>query len=120
DPNPHNTRASGRFYGEGKSLVIYAPGWPHKNSPQPVSPDHVIPANLKDWHYRPGREQVGVDPVLGRMVFPPGHVPRRGVRVTYHYGFSADMGGGEYERTLSQPLLHTPIPVRESGDFSTI
>src|SRR5262249_15120676 len=40
------------------------------------------------------------------------HAPRR-VWVSYHYGFSADMGGGEYDRTLSQPPVHTLYPVRK-------
>lgn len=30
-------------------------------------------------------------------------MPRRGVSVRYHYGFSDDLGGGEYERDISQP-----------------
>ncbi|HNB52972.1 MAG TPA: hypothetical protein PK530_13570, partial [Anaerolineales bacterium] len=46
---------------------------------------------------------VAVDPELGRMAFPPRHLPKYGVWVSYFYGFSADIGGGEYNRTLSQP-----------------
>jgi hypothetical protein len=107
------TRASARFYGEGKSLAIYAL-WPHKNAPEPIPRDNVVPADLSGWHYRAGPKKVAVDPVLGRMVFPVGHAPRR-VWVTYHYGFSADMGGGEYERTLSQPLAHTLLRVRRDS-----
>ncbi|HEV3166859.1 MAG TPA: hypothetical protein VGZ22_22720, partial [Isosphaeraceae bacterium] len=42
--------------------------------------------------------QVAVDPALGRIAFSPRSMPRKGVWVTYHYGFSADMGGGEYNR----------------------
>jgi len=49
-------------------------------------------------------KHVAVDPVLGRIVFPPSQLPRKGVRVSYCYGFSADMGGGEYSRPLEQPL----------------
>ena len=37
---------------------------------------------------------------LGRIAFSPRHEPRTGVWVTYHYGFSADIGGGEYQRAL--------------------
>jgi hypothetical protein len=36
-------------------------------------------------------------------VFPPGDPPKKGVRVSYHYGFSAGVGGGEYPRSLSDP-----------------
>ena len=89
---PLKTRASADYYGKGKSLVIYAPDWPVKGAPQPITRDDVIPADLSLWRYRAQRNQVAVDPVLGRIVFPVQQLPRRGVWVTYHYGFSADMG----------------------------
>lgn len=41
--------------------------------------------------------QVSVDPVLGRLVFPAGVLPAE-VRVSYHYGFSGDVGAGPYNR----------------------
>jgi hypothetical protein len=54
--------------------------------------------NVTGWaHTPPPTGQVAIDPVLGRIAFgddqpfPP--------LVSYHYGFSADIGGGEYERT---------------------
>ncbi|WP_408647076.1 hypothetical protein [Tessaracoccus coleopterorum] len=63
----------------------------------------MIPADLSDWHaYRAPRGKILVDPERGRIVFPSGQLPR-GVTVGYRYGFSADMGGGEYRRTLSEP-----------------
>jgi hypothetical protein len=37
------------------------------------------------------------------MLFPPEHPPKEGVVVSYRYGFSADMGGGEYPRALAEP-----------------
>lgn len=40
---------------------------------------------------------VAVDPVLGRLSFPTGVVPYS-VCVGFAYGFSADMGGGPYDR----------------------
>jgi hypothetical protein len=51
-----------------------------------------------------------VDPKLGRMLFPPSQLPKR-VRVSYHYAFSADVGGGEYERPLAQPAQATLFTV---------
>lgn len=53
---------------------------------------------------------VAVDPETGRMAFPEGDVPAR-VEVTWHYGFSADMGGGEYDRTLHNLTDHTLVSV---------
>ncbi|MEA3043914.1 MAG: hypothetical protein QOH47_1752 [Sphingomonadales bacterium] len=45
---------------------------------------------------KPTDRLVAIDPVLGRIAFP--NPPRGVVTVTYHHGFSAPIGGGEYER----------------------
>jgi hypothetical protein len=90
------------YYGEGKSLAIWA-DWADLDPSKPIPVERIIAADLSDWEaYRPLRDTVAVDPVLGRIVFPSSQLPKR-VRVAYHYAFSADMGGGEYERQLSQP-----------------
>lgn len=91
------------FYGEGKSLEIWAPGWSTYDPAKPLPVEAIVPADLSDWSYQPPPNRVAVDPVLGRMVFRPSLPRKRGVRVAYAYGFSADMGGGEYNRPLSQP-----------------
>lgn len=46
---------------------------------------------------------IAIDPVLGRIVFaqPPAGGGARRVGVTFHYGFSADMGGGPYDRSAT-------------------
>jgi hypothetical protein len=95
-------QASGDYYGLGKSLVIWAADWPHRNAPQPIPCEKIIPADLSKRIYRAPQNHIAVDPKLGRIIFPPGQTPRRGVKVTYHYAFSADIGGGEYRRALSQ------------------
>jgi hypothetical protein len=64
----------------------------------------IVVADLTDWAYRPRRDQVVVDPELGRIAFGARAVPRRGVWVTYHYAFADAMGGGEYLRD------RTPVP----------
>ena len=97
----------GAFYGEGKSLAIWAEGWAGFDPNQPLPLDTIIPADLSDWQYVPPLKHVAVDPVLGRFAFPPSQLPKKGVRVTYHYGFSADIGGGEYARSLFDPLPRT-------------
>ena len=84
------------YYGPGKSLEIL-----EEDSRKPVSPDRIVAADLTDWLYRPRRGQVAVDPELGRIAFNPREVPDR-VWVSYHYGFTADIGGGEYARSLPQ------------------
>jgi hypothetical protein len=113
--HPPVTRASADFYGAGKSLAVYAPDWPVKGAPQPIPRDLVIPADLTDWRYRVAKGQIAVDPVRGRIIFPTGQLPRRGAWVDYRYGFSADMGGGEYERTVSQPVTFTLYRVAVAG-----
>jgi len=66
---------------------------------RPVRIDEFVVADLTDWSYRPVKGTVAIDPELGRLAFPPGHLPH-GVWVRYHYGFSSDIGGGEYPRRL--------------------
>jgi hypothetical protein len=97
-----------RFYGAEKSLAIWAEGWAGYDPAQPIPADAIIPADLSLWQYVPPLRHIAVDPELGRFAFPPSQLPKKGVRVTYHYGFSADMGGGEYARPLFDP---TPRPI---------
>jgi hypothetical protein len=89
------------YYGEKKSLAIWAPKWlPKHDGPIPASA--IIVADLSEWGFRPPRDHIVVDPELGRIAFPPEQQPPKGVWVTYYYGFSADIGGGEYRRLMSQ------------------
>ena len=118
-PPPH-TQASADYYGDVKSLVIFAPGWPRKGSPQPIPRESIKPADLTGWRYRAPSNYVAVDPKLGRVVFPPGQLPKQGLRVLYHYGFGADIGGGEYNRPISQPKDATIYRVGAYGDFPSI
>lgn len=87
-----------------QSVAIWADDWPSKrlDNAQPIPASQIIPADLSDYSYVPPRDHVAVDPVLGRFIFPPKQLPKRGVWVSYHYGFSADLGGGEYVRPLKQ------------------
>jgi cytoskeletal protein CcmA (bactofilin family) len=70
---------------------------------RPLDPKRVVPADLSRWSYSPTGDQVAVDPVLGRLMFAQGQTRRESVEVSYSYGFSADMGGGEYERAIREP-----------------
>jgi hypothetical protein len=103
------------YCGDGKSFMI----WTGKKR-KPVSLDQITVADLTDWAYRAPRDRVLVDPKLGRMVFPLRQLPKDGVWVSYYYGFSADMGGGEYSRTLSQPADATVYRVGETETFTRI
>lgn len=90
------------YYGQGKSLQI----WRSARSPggelEEVPLEDIQPASLRKWLYKPDKGKVAVDPEIGRIAFPLVDLPSQ-VNVSYYYGFSDDMGGGEYERRLSQP-----------------
>lgn len=92
-----------RYYGPSRSFTIWADGWAGFDPDEPIPVDAIIPADLSDWRYLPPRRHIAVDPVLGRFSFPPSQLPRKGVRVTYHYGAPADLGGGEYDRPIFEP-----------------
>lgn len=122
------------YYGERKSLQI----WKGKPMSETISkkdgvksilpaqrqlllPEKIVPANLERWD-EPEDGYVAVDPELGRIAFSQSLKPTNDevVWVTYHYGFSADIGGGEYERPMSQPLHYALYRVGEREQFKTI
>jgi len=103
DVEPGEESGVAGYYGADESITIWAPDWPTRGAPQPVPADAIVPANLALWKYRASPGQILVDPKLGRMSFPLRQLPPSGVQVSYFYGFSADIGGGEYPRPLAQP-----------------
>jgi hypothetical protein len=98
------------YYGPGKSLSLNVDGRDvtlAESSPPNLAICICDLSDVKDqsgtvtgWAHMP-TNKIAIDPQLGRIAFPiaspPASAPRS-VRVTYHYGFSADIGGGEYER----------------------
>ena len=101
-PTPIRRRAfderTADYYGPGKSIVIWV-----DDLETPVPVERIVAADLTNWVYAPTGNMVAVDPELGRIALASDREAAE-VRVTYHYGFSADIGGGEYPRT--------PRPVR--------
>ena len=104
---------------EAGALTIRA-DWAGYKPDTPIPPDRIVAADLSDWRYAPPRGRVAVDPVLGRMRFPIEQLPRRQVSVSYHYGFSAAMGGGEYARRLETPAEVAVFAVGESADYAKL
>ena len=93
-----------RLYGPRNSLFIWTGAQRGQDVIlEPVLSERIIAADLSGWQYLPRRGTVAVDPALGRIAFPTQQAPRAGVWVSYCYGFSADIGGGAYDRPLSQP-----------------
>lgn len=112
------------YYGEGRSFRIWIGKPKQKGSKEIVRHEvpigDIVAADLTNWHYVPRKGQVAVDPELGRIAFPPRHPPEKGVWVSYHYGFSADVGGGEYDRLLSRPADAKVYPVAKGTDQNSI
>jgi hypothetical protein len=103
------------YYGEGKSFAIWT------GSPKTlIDPRSIVVADLTDWTYRPLPGQVAVDPELGRIAFPPTQTRRQTVWVTYSYAFSADIGGGEYARQITQPSVYSMYLVGPGETFTHI
>lgn len=124
-PTPIRRRALERnvdaYYGTDRSFAVWVPDWAGYDDPAtPLPPEALIVADLSDWRYRTPRGHVAVDPVLGRLAFPTRQLPRKGVWVHYHYGFSDDLGGGEYRRTLAQPSGATVYRVGRGEEFERI
>ncbi len=108
------------YYGADKSLAIWAGGWGRFKPDEPIPASAIIAADLTDWSYRPPRNHIAVDPVRGRIAFPSSQLPKKNVHVTYHYAFSTDIGGGEYDRPLSQPQQFTLYRVGENEAYRRI
>ncbi|MFO0606344.1 MAG: hypothetical protein U0324_24450 [Polyangiales bacterium] len=111
-------------YGPGRSLCVWLGVERDGALPEPVPVERVMVADLTDWRYEvPEDKTVLLDPERGRFkVRAPASGDGRagaadpigGVRVSYHYGFSAAIGGGEYDRDLVGPAEpHTLYAVGE-------
>jgi hypothetical protein len=87
-PSPQPDRTD--FYGPGSSFSIVRDGLP-------VAPDRIRCQDLS-ISTQPVGDVVAVDVRRGRIAFGTTAEPEQSVDVSYHYGFSADLGGGPYER----------------------
>ncbi len=110
------------YYGPDKSVHLWvgkkAQGFT-ESVLEPVPLERIVVADLSDWRYVPPKDKVAVDPETGRIVFPRDRRDKD-VWVSYNYGFSADLGGGEYDRLLSQPAGASVIQVAKDGSVKRI
>jgi hypothetical protein len=122
--------------GTDRSIVLSEPDPGDPEAFEPIAIDRIKVCDLSDltdvngdvvtdmnglavWGHSP-TDKIAIDPVLGRIAFPvtdPATTPDA-VRVTYHYGFSAEMGGGEYDR--EQTFAGAGTTVRVPEDEPTI
>jgi hypothetical protein len=104
------------YYGPGKSVTLFVNG-------MPVPLASLTVCDLGDdgatWAHLPPPDVYTIDPERGRVALPPGPEPQS-VAVSYHYGFGADIGGGEYERAASFAIPVDVVPVRVPYDQPTI
>lgn len=126
-PMPMPRRILGKnmatYYGTGLSLAVYT-----GTGGTLVPAANIRICNLGDkrdagghvtgWYNLP-QDKIAIDPVLGRLAFPASQAPPTDVQVSYYYGFTANMGGGQYERsgTFTAGLL--PV-IRVPSDMPTI
>lgn len=104
-------------YGPGLSLAIY-----RNTSLQDAS--RIEPADLSgadgSWINVPSSgNTIAVDPHLGRLAVASS-TGRDQISATFHYGFNADLGGGEYPRATTFTASPEQPIVRVPGDFATI
>ncbi|WP_232312682.1 hypothetical protein [Enterovibrio coralii] len=72
---------------------------------------------VADWAHSPV-DLISVDPELGRISLPASMPEPDVVSVTYHYGFSADIGGGSYSR--SGGFIASNMAVQSIGEGDSI
>ena len=79
-----------------------------------LSANDIMCANLEPWTLfaQPAGTVVLIDPTRGRLAIPTG-LAGRTITVSYYYGFSAPMGGGEYDR--AKWLVPSPAPILVNG-----
>ena len=112
---PSLRRDLARLYGNGQSLCIY-------ENMNPVAARRIIVSDLSDWAVDPAdlatweqhnpkrNDWFAIDPLLGRFMLPERYRPTR-LTVSYHYGFTSPIGGGEYPRLR-------PVPPRTNAASS--
>jgi hypothetical protein len=104
------------YYGVGQSVTLYVDG-----APVPLA--SLTVCDLGDdgatWAHLPEPGVFTIDPERGRVALPPGPEPQS-VAVSYHYGFGANIGGGEYERAASFAIPADVVPERVPDDHPDI
>jgi hypothetical protein len=108
-------RSLADLYGPDASVSLTVDG-------APIAVDQIVACNLSDvgagWAHAP-TDKFGIDPELGRLTMPLTRTPPTSVHVDFHYGFAADMGGGEYDRASTLDSSLDPVQ-RVPGALTTI
>lgn len=98
------------------SVVLYVDG-------VEVPREEVVVCNLTDdgagWAHQAPAGKFAIDPELGRIAVAADLDVPESLATTYHYGFSADMGGGEYSRARADEAAGASV-LRVPTDHATI
>ena len=115
-PQPISRRALdlhlGDYYGADRSFSIWL-----DDSETPVPAEDILAADLTSWNFRPVDGKVAVDPQLGLIAMTK---EPSSIRVSYHYGFSGDVGAHESPRTLTQPRKAKFYRVGPKETYATV
>jgi hypothetical protein len=108
------------IYGRSFSLTVDGTPIAAANVESCDLSDVTKPDSTTGWDHMPA-SKIAVDPVLGRVALPQ---PAGEVIVTYHYGFSADIGGGTYDRAASieeaEPRVVVPSPDKLADSLAAV
>ena len=104
------------FDNKDPSLILHVNG-------KEVQRDDIVVCNLADdgagWAHEAPASHYAIDPVLGRIAVAADLDVPESIQVSYHYGFSADMGGGEYSRPRVDDATGATV-LRVPTDHATI
>ena len=88
-----------------------------------VPRQNVVVCHLGDdglgWAHVPPLGKYAIDPELGRVAVASDLPAPGSVALTYHYGFTADLGGGEYSRPREADASDVKV-LQVPNDFPTI
>jgi hypothetical protein len=103
--------AAGAVDNDDPSVALYVIG------AEEVPRDAIVVCNLADdgagWVHEAPAGKYAIDPELGRIAVAADLAVPASLATTYHYGFSADLGGGEYSRARADDAPGTtslPVP----------
>ena len=102
---PGQRPADAEWYGPNRSVHVIADG-------VAVTPDMVLCKDLSVWA-RPPAGRVAIDVRRGRIAFAVGEEPAT-VEVKFAHGFSADIGGGPYDRGAALEAAASDVSWRRS------
>jgi hypothetical protein len=99
------------YYGPDQSILLNVDGNPVLPGQGQQTSDLITACDLSDfnagWAHVP-KNKIAIDPELGRIAFPASQSPKT-VSVTFHYGLSAEVGGGEYPRAGTFDPILAPV-----------